>query len=1073
MLPIGAKRLTLVRLLKRYENSDSITSNTTNARGEEARGENTRGEEPLNGSAVYHHALPIQNARVDEDPRSHDAPNINNNENTPSNDNRVLIGIVSKLSSTVQSLQQNVSGLTGKVNLLLQARNENTSTSRIAETPNANVSAPEDNVSNIINHNSTNSSQSWSNFNLQSAYNALKNTRTAPNAAAGSEEQLLNMGNSGNMVRTAHGYSAETLPFVETISPQLRKNIISGMDINLTSLLIPYYSGSGTHELSLSEDKNNKSDPRSSRSLSLGEFIQAFGIYKNIMCTTFPHRRSELDLYERDLVDMATRYPGKGFYEYHKRFSADAAAHLRHNNIPVDWSIRNNTLFCNIFANIKPNTCSICSSTFHSSSYCNQSNNNNRNTTGSNRSDQDIHGRERSYHGGKEICNNFNGKTEKNVNDQVSLSLGVTTPIVISNLVHELENHPNKEFKNYLVSGLSQGFSTGITTLPSKSIECKNLRSALSQPAHVLKLIETEVEKGFLEGPFDFIPFKHYRINPIGVAEGKYNKKKRLIVDLSAPHEDPKNPSLNELIDKDEFSLQYVSIDDAIRTIKSLGFKSWLLKTDIADAFKVMPLSPMLWPFHGIKWDDRYYFFNKLVFGCRSSPKIFDTLSQAICWIAQNNYNIEHILHLLDDFLVIVPEQDNAQQTMNTFLGIFKSLGVPLSFKKTEGPCHKLEYLGIFLDTINMEAYLPLEKVLRIQEIIEYFNDEVQSLGTTCKRDTNSLSASLRADDGLNLKIDELWDASLSESTRLTYKSAFKCFRTFLVMNGQPCSEVNLPYVKEDLLVYFVTYCQKTLNLKHQTIKLYLAGVRHYYIRFLGYDPMANAIRLPVILRGIKKSQNNVVQERLPITSSILNKLCALLSKGIFSPVLDLMFQCAFKMAFFGFLRCGEFTCRSYNDNSCTVLLQDITVDPTKQFFIFRLRSSKRDPFRQGVNITIYENDTFKPVDTMSKYLSIRYNNGALPKSPLFVEDEFQSSPLSRETFISSLRQLLDTLGYNTVKFCGHSFRIGAATSAAACGVEDHIIQTLGRWSSDCYIRYIRTDAKVLKRAQHDMCFHN
>ncbi|CAG2197022.1 unnamed protein product [Mytilus edulis] len=134
--PLNAKRLTLVRLLKRYENSDSITSNTTNARGEEARGENTRGEEPINGSAVYHHALPLQNARVDGDPRSHDAPNINNNENTPSNDNRVLIGIVSKLSSTVQSLQQNVSGLTGKVNLLLQARNENTSISRIAETPN-------------------------------------------------------------------------------------------------------------------------------------------------------------------------------------------------------------------------------------------------------------------------------------------------------------------------------------------------------------------------------------------------------------------------------------------------------------------------------------------------------------------------------------------------------------------------------------------------------------------------------------------------------------------------------------------------------------------------------------------------------------------------------------------------------------------------------------------------------------------------------------------------------------------------------------------------------------------------
>ncbi|CAC5418314.1 unnamed protein product [Mytilus coruscus] len=656
--------MTLVRILKRYENADSegITSNITNACGEEARGEDTRGEEPINGSVVYHNSLPMQNARGDENARSHDAPSTNNNnENTPSNDNRVLIGIVSKLSTTVQSLQQNVSGLTGKVNALLQARS-NENTSRIVETPNVYVSAPVD------------------------TYNALQNTRTAPNAAAGSEEQLSNFGTSGNMVRTAHGYSAETLPFVETISPQLRKNIISGMDINLTSLLIPYYSGSGTYELNLSEDKNNKTDPRSSKSLSLGEFIQAFGIYKNIMCTTFPHRRSELDLYERDLVDIATRYPGKGFYEFHKRFSADAAAHLRHNNISVDWSIRNNTLFCNIFENIKPNTCNICSSSFHSTSFCNQSNNNNRNTTGLYRSDQDIHDRERSYHSGKEICNNFNGKT-------------------------------------------------GITTLPSNSIECKNLKSALSQPAHVLKLIESEAEKGCLEGLFDFIPFEHYRINPIGVAE----------------------------------------------------------------------------------------------------------------------------------------------------------------------------------------------------------DGEVQSLGTTCQRDTNSLSASLRADDGLNLKIEELLDASISESNRLTYKSDFKCFRTFLVMNGRPCSEVNLPYVQEDLLVYFVTYCQKTLHLKHQTIKLYLAGVRHYYIRFLGYDPMANAIRLPIILRGIKKSQNNVVQERLPITSSILSKLCDLLSKGMFSPLLDLMFQCAFKMAFFGFLQYGEFTCRSYNDNSCTVLLQDITVDPTKLFFIFHL----------------------------------------------------------------------------------------------------------------------------------------
>lgn len=296
------------------------------------------------------------------------------------------------------------------------------------------------------------------------------------------------------------------------------------------------------------------------------------------------------------------------------------------------------------------------------------------------------------------------------------------TPINIANLAHELEKHPNVQFTQYLLSGLTQGFHTGIKSLPNVSIECKNLRSALSHSEHVSSLIDAEVEKGYLYGPFDQIPFSHFRINPIGVAVGKYNNKKRLIVDLSAPHEDPENPSLNELINKEEFSLQYVSIDHAIRTIKKLGVNCWLMKTDITDAFKVMPLAPELWPYHGIKWNDKYYFFNRLVFGCRSSPKIFDTLSQAICWIATNNYYIENILHLLDDFLVIVPEEVKAHETMCTFLNIFESLGVPLSSKKTEGPCHVIEYLGIFLDSIKMEARLPRDKIVRIQQIIESFS---------------------------------------------------------------------------------------------------------------------------------------------------------------------------------------------------------------------------------------------------------------------------------------------------------------------------------------------------------------
>ena len=144
-----------------------------------------------------------------------------------------------------------------------------------------------------------------------------------------------------------------------------------------------------------------------------------FGIYKSIICSAYPNRRNELGLYERDIVDMASRYPGKGFYEYHRQFSPQAAAHLHYNNSVVDWSVRNNSTFCNIFANLKPNTCNLCNSTLHTSAFCPKLIINRQlvqqgffRNSKLLRQEQDLYsyGRERVFHLGKEICNNFNGE---------------------------------------------------------------------------------------------------------------------------------------------------------------------------------------------------------------------------------------------------------------------------------------------------------------------------------------------------------------------------------------------------------------------------------------------------------------------------------------------------------------------------------------------------------------------------------------------------------------------------------------------------------------------------------------
>ena len=61
-----------------------------------------------------------------------------------------------------------------------------------------------------------------------------------------------------------------------------------------------------------------------------------------------------------------------------------------------------------------------------------------------------------------------------------------------------------------------------------------------------------------------------------------------------------------------------------------------------------------------------------------------------------------------------------------------------------------------------------------------------------------------------------------------------------------------------------------------------------------------------------------------------------------------------------------------------------------------------------------------------------------------------------------AVRQALEQAGHTASKYCGHSFRIVAATTAAQAGLEDSLINMLGRWESAAYKRYIRTPKDTL-----------
>ena len=90
------------------------------------------------------------------------------------------------------------------------------------------------------------------------------------------------------------------------------------------------------------------------------------------------------------------------------------------------------------------------------------------------------------------------------------------------------------------------------------------------------------------------------------------------------------------------------------------------------------------------------------------------------------------------------------------------------------------------------------------------------------------------------------------------------------------------------------------------------------------------------------------------------------------------------------------------------------------------------------------------PIRALGNFLALRGSS----EGPLFTFSD--GRPLTRQQLSSTVQSILHSAGY-TGSYSGHSFRIGAATTAAARGVPDHLIKTLGRWSSDAYQIYIRT----------------
>ena len=264
--------------------------------------------------------------------------------------------------------------------------------------------------------------------------------------------------------------------------------------------------------------------------------------------------------------------------------------------------------------------------------------------------------------------------------------------------------------------------------------------------------------------------------------------------------------------------------------------------------------------------------------------------------------------------------------------------------------------------------------------------------------------------------------------------------------------------VTEYLLCCFAAFMAEE-GLAPQSIKSYLSAVRNTQLSLGLPDPREQSA-LPVLKRvqmGISRARLGRQQPsrvRLPITGQVLRRVKADLVQSGDPERTVIWAVCC--VAFFGFFRLGELLLPSRDAFNPRLHLAwgDVAVDNARnpQMVRCHLKQSKTDQLGRGVDVVLGKTGAdLCPVAAVLGYIALR---GDQP-GPFFLTPA--KTPLSKSDFIGKFRAVLGRIGLPAEDYAGHSFRIGAATSAALAGVEDSMIQLLGRWQSAAFLRYIRT----------------
>ena len=306
--------------------------------------------------------------------------------------------------------------------------------------------------------------------------------------------------------------------------------------------------------------------------------------------------------------------------------------------------------------------------------------------------------------------------------------------------------------------------------------------------------------------------------------------------------------------------------------------------------------------------------------------------------------------------------------------------------------------------------------------------------GPRCPRPSMAISA-------IEKQLRRLHASALDANTRAAYRTGARDYIRFCRDHG-----LSMAPTPSTLCRY----------LAHSSIFIssgpaYLRGAS-YILRpiYPNFDEVRAHPHVVAAIAGLRKTVSQPVKRAPPLKIAHLRAF-EMMANGT-REYDDHLFATIMSVMFYACHRSGELIIRTLNPRK---IIRRASFRMDDQYAYYNLPFHKGDLLYRGTDIVIAPQQAANPITLLRRYIRVR--DASHPSSPWLFVCADGSHP-TRSWFNKRYYSFLGK------EFGGHSARCGGATFYASIGTPPHIIQGLGRWSTDTWRIYIRNNPTVLQQ---------